>query len=105
MAGLVLLVMAAGPVPQPAEGVAPPSRTAQASALVQAGVELLKANRVAEAAERFTEAVRQDPPLAEAHYYLGMVREQQRDLPGAETEYRQAITLSPLAEAHDRLGF
>ena len=44
--------------------------------------------------------------LADAHYYLGIVREQERDLvrpPRASTG--RAIALSPMAAAHDRLGF
>src|SRR4051812_6376020 len=105
MAGLVLLVIAAGPIPQPGAGLAGTSGAVQTSALVQEGVALLKANRVADAAERFAEAARQDPRSAEARYYLGIVREQQRDLAGAEAEYRQAVALAPLAAAHDRLGF
>ena len=83
----------------------PDAATAPAGVLVEAGLELLKSNRLAEAASRFAEAARRDPTLAEAPYYLGVVRERQRDLAGAESAYRRAVALSPMAAAHDRLGF
>ena len=74
--------------------------------LLAEGVELLRAKRIADATARFEAAARQDPKLPEAHYYLGVVREQASDLPAAASEYRLALTLAPsMAEAHDRLGF
>src|SRR5206468_8119082 len=80
--------------------------TASARQLVAEGVELLHAKRTADATARFEAAARQDPTLPEAHYYLGVVREQVSDLPAAAAEYRQALALAPsMAEAHDGLGF
>src|SRR5215203_3610607 len=101
MAGLLLLLMTAGAMPQTGASPAP----SRAAVLMQAGRESLKANRIEEAGARFAEAAQQDPTLPDAHYYLGVVREQQRDLPGAAAEYRRALSLSPLPTAHDRLGF
>ena len=89
---------------EPAKSAA--ASTSPATRLLAEGVELLRTKRIADATARFEAAARQDPKLPEAHYYLGVVREQAPDLPAAASEYRLALALAPsMAEAHDGLGF
>jgi tetratricopeptide (TPR) repeat protein len=72
---------------------------------VAEGVALLRAERVADAEQRFTEAAAA-APNAEAHFYLGVLHERRKAFDPAAQEYRRAIALAPdMAEAHDRLGF
>ena len=66
---------------------------------------LLRAERVADAEQRFTEAAAA-APNAEAHFYLGVLHERRKAFDPAAQEYRRAIAVAPdMAEAHDRLGF
>src|SRR6188508_2867800 len=83
-----------------------PVRPSPAQAAVAEGVALLHQNRVAEARTQFERALALDPASADAHYMLGWLREQEKDLPGAEKEYEAALARAPArAEVHDRLGF
>jgi tetratricopeptide (TPR) repeat protein len=58
------------------------------------------------AAERaFGRIVQAEPRCAEAWFFLGVVRQQDKDPAGAAANYQQAIRLAPdLAEAHNNLG-
>src|SRR5688500_15612392 len=83
-----------------------PSGVSSAQAAVSEGIALLKQNKRAQARERFERALALDPASAAAHYMLGWVREQERDLAAAEREYEAALVQAPSrAEIHDRLGF
>src|SRR5947207_10192713 len=83
---------------------AAPSSPAQAA--VAEGVALLGQNRVDEARERFQHALALDPRSADAHYMLGWVSEQTKDLDGAVRQYEAALAAAPRrADFQDRLGF
>src|SRR5262249_12909863 len=72
----------------------------------------LRQNDSAEALALLRRALKRDPKLAKAHYYMGMVLYQQGDPKGAERSYREADELSPedpkalcaLCELHARSG-
>lgn len=76
----------------------------RASGLVDAGIELSHAGKFNEAGARFSEAIRIDPANAEAHYLLGLVRQQDgRPAPALES-FRAAVRLQPsFAPAHARV--
>ena len=94
MTGVILLTIAAGPVPQASGGTA----TASGQALVQQGT-----FESAEAALR--KAVRLRPDLPEAHYVLGVVLWQTRRAPEAADAFRAALARRPAyADAHYMLG-
>ena len=83
-----------------------PAKVSPAQAAVAEGIALLHQNKTAQARERFERALALDPASADAHYMLGWLREQDKDLAAAETEYVAALALAPSrAEIHDRLGF
>jgi tetratricopeptide (TPR) repeat protein len=73
---------------------------------------LLEARRLAadykmdKAADKAHEALNDDPTLAEAHVYLGVVRFRVNDLKGAEAEFSRALELDPYqAAAHCQLAY
>jgi len=70
----------------------PPER---ASALVDAGVELSNRGRFQESAEKFVQALALDPNLAEAHYLLGLVRQQDGRAEAALQSFRAALKINP----------
>ncbi|HUS07084.1 MAG TPA: tetratricopeptide repeat protein [Bryobacteraceae bacterium] len=75
-----------------------------AAALVDAGVELLHQEKFNEAAEKFVQAVALDPNLAEAHYLLGLVRQQSGRTDQALSSFRSAVRINPrYAEAQARV--
>jgi len=66
---------------------------------------LEKLDKLDEAKERYREAVRSNPDLAEAHYHLGNVHRHSKEAGEAIEEYREAIRLDPdHANAHKVLG-
>ncbi len=67
----------------------------RASQLVDAGVELSNLGRFPEAAGKFVEALALDPRLAEAHYLLGLIRQNDRRTDAALQSFRAAITIDP----------
>jgi tetratricopeptide (TPR) repeat protein len=67
----------------------------RASALVDAGVELSNRGRFNEAAEKFVQALALDPNLAEAHYLLGLVRQQDGRAQQALDSFRAALKINP----------
>jgi Flp pilus assembly protein TadD len=72
----------------------------------------LRQNDTAEALALLKRALKKEPRLAKAHYYMGMILSRQGDLKGAERSYREADELSPndpkalgaLCELHSRSG-
>jgi len=78
--------------------------SAQAPALVEAGIELSHQGRFNEAAEKFVRALAMDPKLAEAHYLLGLVRQTQGRAAAALQSFRSALDANPrYAEAQARV--
>jgi tetratricopeptide (TPR) repeat protein len=76
----------------------------QASALVDAGVELSNRGRFSEAGEKFVRALALDPSLAEAHYLLGLVRQQDGRADAALQSFRAALKIQPAyAQAQARV--
>ena len=67
----------------------------RASALVDAGVELSNRGRFHEAGDKFVQALALDPNLAEAHYLLGLVRQQDGRFDAALQSFRSALRISP----------
>ncbi len=76
----------------------------RASTLVDAGVELSNRGRFQEAAEKFVQALALDPGLAEAHYLLGLIRQQDGRAGAALQSFRAALKIHPrYAEAQARV--
>jgi len=76
----------------------------RASRLVDAGVELSHQGRFAEAAEKFVQALALDPALAEAHYLMGLIRQQDRRPAAALESFRAALRINPrYAQAQARV--
>ncbi len=67
----------------------------RASELVDAGVDLSNRSRFAEAAEKFAQALALDPSLAEAHYLLGLIRQQGGRQEQALQSFRAALKFHP----------
>lgn len=66
---------------------------------------LIVFNKREEAEQRYRQAVRMNPGLAEAHYHIGNVLRHSGDAGEAMQEYREAIKLNPAhANAHKMLG-
>jgi tetratricopeptide (TPR) repeat protein len=74
-------------------------------ALVERGVELATAGRVAEAEQYFRRALDINPRINAGHYYLGLTLARKGDTVGAEQSLRRALELHPSnQEAHSLLG-
>lgn len=67
----------------------------RASQLVDAGVEFSHRGQFSEAAARFVEALSIDPSNAEAHYLLGLIRQQDGRAPAAMESFRAALKFNP----------
>lgn len=67
----------------------------RALVLVDAGVELSHRGRFAEAGEKFVQALALDPNLAEAHYLLGLVRQQDGRAERAMQSFRAVLKIEP----------
>ncbi len=66
---------------------------ASASTVFNQGVIAWNASRIAEAKKSFEEAVRLDPKLAEAHYWLGMANLNEGKMPEAATAFEEYLKL------------
>ena len=96
-----------GQGPRDRAGAAPASAAAAANAKArfEAGLEHLRAGRLAQATAAFEEAVAIDPGYAQAHSNLGVVLKRQGKLKEAVAAYRRAIESAPdYATAHSNLG-
>ena len=74
--------------------LAQPAST-RASALIDAGVELSNRGRFNEAGENSVQALALDPESAEAHYLLGLVRQQSGRNDAALASFRSALRIHP----------
>jgi protein O-GlcNAc transferase len=66
-----------------------------ASTAFNQGVILWNSGKIAEAKSQFEEAIKIDPNLAEAHYWLGMANVNEGKLPEAVTEFEKYLELAP----------
>jgi tetratricopeptide (TPR) repeat protein len=66
-----------------------------ASAVFNQGVILWNAQKIPEAKAKFEEAVKLDPNLADAHYWLGMSLVNEGKLPDAKPHFEQYLKLAP----------
>jgi tetratricopeptide (TPR) repeat protein len=73
-----------------------------ANALFNQGVILWNAGKIADAKEQFTQAVKIDPSLAEAHYWLGMANLNEGKLPEAATSFEEYLKLAPTGQYADQ---
>ena len=69
-----------------------------ASALFNQGVILWNAGKIAEAKAQFGEAVKIDPKLADAHYWLGMANLNEGKMPDAATHFEDYLKLAPTGQ-------
>jgi tetratricopeptide (TPR) repeat protein len=73
-------------------------------ALVEGGIELLHAGRFHEAAEKLVQALALDPKLSEAHYLLGLIRQNDGRADAAMQSFQTALKIQPrYAEAQARV--
>ncbi len=76
----------------------------QASTILDAGIELSHRGRFPEAAGKFVEALALDPGLFEAHYLLGLIRQQDGRAEAALASFQSALRLNPrYAQAQARV--
>lgn len=66
-----------------------------AEAYLDRGVGLLQQGRFAEAAAELTQALGKNPKLAEAHYLMGMIRQERGDRELALASFRAALKMEP----------
>ena len=69
------------------------SPSQRALPLVEAGIELSHRGRFSEAGEKFVQALALDPNLAEAHYLLGLVRQQDGRVDRAMQSFRTVLKI------------
>jgi Tfp pilus assembly protein PilF len=68
---------------------------ASASTVFNQGVIAWNASKIPEAKKAFEEAVKLDPKLAEAHYWLGMANVNEGKLPEAASSFEEYLKLDP----------
>ena len=68
---------------------------ASASTLFNQGVIAWNASKIAEAKKAFEEAVRLDPKMAEAHYWIGMANLNEGKMPDAAKSFEEYLKLDP----------
>jgi tetratricopeptide (TPR) repeat protein len=71
---------------------------ASASALFNQGVILWNAGKIPDAKKQFEEAVKTDPKLADAHYWLGMANLNEGKMPDAATHFDEYLKLAPTGQ-------
>ncbi len=67
----------------------------QASALLDAGIDLSHRGRFNEAAEKFVQTLALDPNQFEAHHLLGLIRQQEGRTDAAMRSFRAALKINP----------
>jgi tetratricopeptide (TPR) repeat protein len=84
----------------PAAGGAPgaPAGGGNAEQVYNQGIILWNASKPAEAQAQFERAVKLDPKMAEAHYWLGMTLVSQGKLPQAKAPLQEYLKLAPSGE-------
>ena len=71
---------------------------ANASAVFNQGVIAWNANKFADAKQSFEQAIKLDPKLADAHYWLGMANVNQGNLPDAAKAFDEYLKLAPTGQ-------
>jgi tetratricopeptide (TPR) repeat protein len=71
---------------------------ASASAVFNQGVIMWNAGKIPEAKKQFEEAVKLDPKLADAHYWLGMANLNEGKMPDAATHFDEYLKLAPTGQ-------
>jgi tetratricopeptide (TPR) repeat protein len=71
---------------------------ASASAMFNQGVILWNAGKIPDAKKQFEEAVKADPKLADAHYWLGMANLNEGKMPDAATHFDEYLKLAPTGQ-------
>jgi tetratricopeptide (TPR) repeat protein len=71
---------------------------ASASAMFNQGVILWNAGKIPEAKKQFEDAVKADPKLADAHYWLGMANLNEGKMPDAATHFDEYLKLAPTGQ-------
>jgi tetratricopeptide (TPR) repeat protein len=71
---------------------------ASASAMFNQGVILWNAGKIPEAKKQFEDAVKADPKLADAHYWLGMANLNEGKMPDAATHFDDYLKLAPTGQ-------
>ena len=69
-----------------------------ASAVFNQGVILWNAGKIPDAKKQFEEAVKMDPKLADAHYWLGMANLNEGKMPDAATHFDEYLKLAPTGQ-------
>lgn len=69
-----------------------------ASVVFNQGIIFWNQSKVAEAKAQFEQALKIDPSLADAHYWLGMARINEGDMPGAKGSFEQYLKLAPTGQ-------
>jgi tetratricopeptide (TPR) repeat protein len=77
---------------------APGAAGGNAGSVFNQGVILWNAGKIAEAKEQFAQAVKLDPTLADARYWLGMANLNEGKLPEASTEFEEYLKLAPTGQ-------
>lgn len=75
---------------------------ASASSVFNQGVIAWNASRIADAKKSFEEAVRLDPNLADAHYWLGMANLNEGNMPDAAKSFQAYLKLAPTGQYADQ---
>jgi tetratricopeptide (TPR) repeat protein len=89
------LAAEAGAKAQQLSAAGTPGGGGSASGAFNQGVILWNAGKIAEAKKNFEEAVRLDPKLADAHYWLGMALVNEGKLPEAAPHFEEYLKLAP----------
>jgi Tfp pilus assembly protein PilF len=84
-----------------AAGAAGASGGGNASAIFNQGVILWNAGKIPEAKAQFEEAVKLDPNLADAQYWLGMALLNGGDMAGAKPKFESYLKLAPTGQYAD----
>ena len=89
-------------LPAPAAGGGGAAAAAARRRSFNQGVILWNAGKIPEAKEQFEEAVKADPKLADAHYWLGMAQLNDGKMPDAEPHFEDYLKLAPTASTRSR---
>jgi tetratricopeptide (TPR) repeat protein len=81
-----------------AAGGAPGASGGSASAVFNQGVILWNAGKIPEAQTQFEQAVKLDPSLAEAHYWLGMAQVNAGKTADAKAQFEEYLKLAPTGQ-------
>jgi tetratricopeptide (TPR) repeat protein len=71
---------------------------ASASSVFNQGVIAWNASKIADAKKSFEEAIKLDPKLADAHYWLGMANLNEGKMPDAATAFEEYLKLAPTGQ-------